>query len=681
MASAFSYEAAFDRNIGWVTEAEQRGLRGKKIAIAGMGGVGGVHLLTLVRLGIGRFHIADFDRFDIANFNRQVGATMTTVGQPKVDVMARAAREINPELAIERFPDGVTPENIDAFLDDVDLFVDGFDFFALDIRAKVFARCRELGIPAITAAPIGLSTGYLVFLPGHMTFEAYFRLEGLSQKRQYVNFFLGLVPNALQRGYLVDPSRLNLAEQRGPSSPSGVQLCAGVVAAEALKILLGRGPVKPAPHYHQFDAYTGRWVSRRLIGGNRNPIQRRKLAGAYKVFGASPYEAASPENGIPAGIDPTLAEILDLARWAPSGDNSQPWRFDVRAKDRVEIRIEDSAIADNVYEYGRGQPSYVALGGLLETIRIAASAHGLAADWEFDRGNSSTTQKTIVRFARRPGVARDPLLPFIVERSVDRRPYRTRPLDADARSALTAAVGDDVVLRFYEGRAARLACARLNAMATDIRLRIPETVVTHQKVVDWQADYSERGIPAAAINLDAGTRRIMRWALDKPERLRRLNRMPGATHLSQVQMDFLPGLACAAHFTLAVSDTAPSNGPIPRLLQVGAALQRLWLTATQLGLVMQPSFAPLCFAHYAHTDEAFTVDQAMQGKAKSLHRMMEQTLGKPDTIMGFGRIGYPISKKAFAPRSIRLPLNDVIVREVDDDVVREVDDGREAAAQ
>ena len=68
MTKPFNYEQAFSRNIGWVTPAEQQQLRGKCVAIAGGGGVGGVHLLTLARLGVGRFRIADFDTFDIANF-------------------------------------------------------------------------------------------------------------------------------------------------------------------------------------------------------------------------------------------------------------------------------------------------------------------------------------------------------------------------------------------------------------------------------------------------------------------------------------------------------------------------------------------------------------------------------------------------------------------------------------
>ena len=112
----FDYEAAFDRNIGWVTESEQRRLRSCRVAIAGLGGVGGNHLLTLARLGIGAFSLADFDEFSIANFNRQAGASMSTVGAPKLSVMASMARDIQPDMDLRMFPKGVTPENLDDFL-------------------------------------------------------------------------------------------------------------------------------------------------------------------------------------------------------------------------------------------------------------------------------------------------------------------------------------------------------------------------------------------------------------------------------------------------------------------------------------------------------------------------------------------------------------------------------------
>jgi len=274
MSHPFSYQQAFARNIGWLTPAEQTVLRGKRIAIAGMGGVGGVHLLTLARLGVGAFHIADFDTFDIANFNRQVGAAMSTLGRPKVEVLAEMARDINPELQLTTFPGGVNRDNLASFFEGVDLYVDGLDFFAFGARQATFAACARLGIPAITAAPLGMGTAVLNFLPGHMTFEEYFGWGELQDEEKALRFLVGLAPAGLHAGYLVDPSSINLKEQRGPSTIMGCQLCAGAAATEALKILLNRGPVDAAPRGYHFDAYRNKLVRTWRPGGHRHPLQR-----------------------------------------------------------------------------------------------------------------------------------------------------------------------------------------------------------------------------------------------------------------------------------------------------------------------------------------------------------------------------------------------------------------------
>lgn len=274
MTDTFSYNAAFSRNIGWLLQEEQELLRHKKIAIAGMGGVGGVHLLTLARLGVGAFHLADFDHFDIANFNRQVGASLSTLGKSKVDVLASMAKDINPELDLTLFSDGVRRDNLLAFLKGVDLYVDGLDFFAFSARQQTFAMCAALGIPAITAAPLGMGAAVLNFMPGQMTFEEYFGWGDLTDDEKALRFLVGLAPAALHARYLVDPSTINLAEKKGPSTIMGCQLCAGVAATEALKILLKRGPVLAAPHGLHFDAYRNKLVRTWRPGGNNHPLQR-----------------------------------------------------------------------------------------------------------------------------------------------------------------------------------------------------------------------------------------------------------------------------------------------------------------------------------------------------------------------------------------------------------------------
>jgi molybdopterin/thiamine biosynthesis adenylyltransferase len=285
MATLFEYDLAFSRNIGWVTEQEQHLLKTKRVAIAGLGGVGSTHLLTLVRLGITKFNLADFDEYACENTNRQAGANTNTYGIKKLDAMVDMALAINPELDIRTFSEGINSENMDDFLLDVDCYVDSLDFFVMDARRLVFKKCAEKSIAATTAAPIGMGTAYLNFLPGKMTFEEYFCLDGCSENEQYLKFFLGLTPSALQQAYLVDPSRLDLANKKGPSTTMGCQLASGVAATQVLKIFLNRGDVLNVPWGLHFDAYCNKFKKTWRPGGNNNPIQKLAFTIAKKRMG------------------------------------------------------------------------------------------------------------------------------------------------------------------------------------------------------------------------------------------------------------------------------------------------------------------------------------------------------------------------------------------------------------
>lgn len=285
MSVPFDYATAFSRNIGWVTESEQARLKGTRVAIAGMGGVGGFHLLTLARLGVGNFNVADLDTFELANFNRQAGASLSTIGQHKADVLARMAKDINPEADIRVYSEGVTPENMSAFFAGVDLYVDGLDFFAFAARESVFAHCAAQGIPAVTVAPLGMSAALLNFMPGHMGFEDYFQVRGKPDLEKAVRFLVGLAPGLLHRHYLADKTRVDLKARKGPSTVMACQLCAGVAASEALKILLGRGKVWAAPHGIQFDGYRNKLAHTWRPGGNGNPVNQLAIAIAKRQLG------------------------------------------------------------------------------------------------------------------------------------------------------------------------------------------------------------------------------------------------------------------------------------------------------------------------------------------------------------------------------------------------------------
>ena len=113
----------------------------------------------------------------------------------------------------------------------------------------------------------------------------------LPDDERALRFMVGLAPRLLQ-DYLVDTSRVNLAQRFGPSTVMACQLCAGVAGTEALKILLGRGKVRAAPYGMQFDPYRQRMVSTHRPGGNRHPMTRLVLAIARKRLASMKAAAA-----------------------------------------------------------------------------------------------------------------------------------------------------------------------------------------------------------------------------------------------------------------------------------------------------------------------------------------------------------------------------------------------------
>lgn len=293
MNTSWSYETAFSRHDGLLTALEQDRLRQSRVAIIGMGGVGGIHLITLARLGIGKFTIADPDRYELANMNRQYGARVDTLGRPKAEVMTEEVRRINPEVDLRVFGEGIRPETVADFLADATLFVDGIDFFSIGMRRSLFRQAAKNGIYAITAGPLGFSTAWLTFGPHNMSFDRYFDLnDGQSELEQLVAFLVGLAPKALHRPY-IDWSRVSLEQKKGPSAGLACNLCAGVVAAEAVKTLLGRGPIRPVPCYSQFDAYRGILRTGYLWMGNRHPLQLLKRAYVLRQFRNQPIAGIS----------------------------------------------------------------------------------------------------------------------------------------------------------------------------------------------------------------------------------------------------------------------------------------------------------------------------------------------------------------------------------------------------
>ncbi len=281
----FDYDLAFSRNNGITTTEEQTRLKNATFAIAGMGGVGGDYLITLARAGIGNFKISDFDDFELANFNRQYGATVSTVGHNKMDVMQRLALDINPEANIKTYPTGINETNVDDFLSGVDVFIDAVEFFEIKIHRLIINACRDRSIPAVFGVPMGFGVGALVFTPEGMCFDDYFDIDYDSTLGlQCLKMALGSAPAGFHLKYIL-PAAFDLDSRRAPSFASGCKLATGIVITKAILALLHPQELKPLPHYTCYDARLNRLKKGYLWRGNRNPLQLLKFFIARKRLG------------------------------------------------------------------------------------------------------------------------------------------------------------------------------------------------------------------------------------------------------------------------------------------------------------------------------------------------------------------------------------------------------------
>jgi sulfur-carrier protein adenylyltransferase/sulfurtransferase len=354
----------------------------------------------------------------------------------------------------------------------------------------------------------------------------------------------------------------------------------------------------------------------------------------------------------PADPSP-LETILERARWAPSGDNTQPWRFRVMGSRHVAVHGYDTR-QHCIYDL-TGQGSQLSLGCLLETMTIAATAYR----WEtvINRRPDSPDERPVfdVHFNDSGGIEPDPLVRFIETRCVHRRPMSWRRLTADEKAALERAVAPRYRLMWVEG-SSKLRMAKLLFRNAGLRLTMPEAYKTHRAIIEWDAVHSEEKIPDAALGASRVTLRVMKWAMQSWERVAFLNRYLAGTLLPRIEMDVVPAMACGGH-CLLIAPAPPRT--FDDYILAGRAMQRLWLTVTRVGLHLQPEMTPLIFASYVHAGVRFSADPVMWKRGVQIARELQGVIGAPAKTCAvfMARIGAGRGPQA---RSLRRPLKQLL---------------------
>lgn len=350
-----------------------------------------------------------------------------------------------------------------------------------------------------------------------------------------------------------------------------------------------------------------------------------------------------------------IERLLERARWAPSGDNTQPWRFEILGEHHLLVHGFDTR--DHVVYDLDGRPSQLAIGALLETIAIAASVEGFACRVERRPDTPETHLLIDVRLERDDRLPADVLAPFIEKRVVQRRAMSTRRLSDEQKQALAASLPVGFSVLWFERLSERYKMARLMFDNAKIRLNIPEAYEVHKAVIEWNARFSEDRIPSRAVGVDLLTEQLMRWAMKSWRRVELLNRWMFGDLVPRLQMDMVPGLFCGAHLALLAPQALET---VDDYLAAGRALQRFWLTASRQGLLIQPEMTPLIFSRYHREGIRFTARSWAVARVADLRLRLaaEVPAGGEGQVFFLGRIGCCATPWA---RSTRRAVNTLIV--------------------
>ncbi len=211
-------------------------LRTKTVAVAGCGGQGGGACLTLARMGVASFILADPKPFDEPDINRQWGANRSTLGRNKAEVYAEMLRDINPEVQIKVFTSGITDTNVEEFLEGADLLIDCLDISVSGaLRKRLFSNASGMGMHIFTGAMLGFGGMVAGSYPGGIPLEFVAGVEDTAIGGS-------ALPTALRDVFVPDHlARLerSLPIRRAPSIAVSPGLLAMVLSVESALALLG----------------------------------------------------------------------------------------------------------------------------------------------------------------------------------------------------------------------------------------------------------------------------------------------------------------------------------------------------------------------------------------------------------------------------------------------------------
>lgn len=584
------HELRLNRNHNKITRAEQELLSHTTVGVVGLS-VGNAVAISLALEGVGGcLKLADFDHLDLSNMNR-IRASVSDIGVPKTVLCARQIYELNPFAKLEMFEDGISEKNIHEFLvgqNPLDVLIDECD----DIRLKFLIReqARKHRIPVLMETS---DRGMLDIerfdrepkrpmfhgVLGDISFSDIPKNLTTEEKVPYVAPIIGIdtLSDRLAASMLEIGERISTWPQLG----SDVLLGGASVCIATRKILLGRR-LTSGRYFIDVDSHLRKTPDLALHSSKKDD--------------ASDTLDLKDElrKGEPAQTADFMKFLVAQGMLAPSGGNSQPWKFYIE-EDCISV-LHDRKRSKNIIDPD-SCGAYIGLGAAIENIRIAAEANGCHVEINYLPSPIEHLMQLVdtvgeivatirVKLGRSENYVQSlQLYPYISRRMTDRKTYGCIPLTHEQLCQLhSTASTHNLSLKILQSEDDLGKIAEIIGAGDRLRFlckKSHEELMSEIRWTDKEAASTGDGIDIQSLCLTPAQMTGLQL-IRRPKVAELLRQQSGGSGLTELSEKSVKHSSAVGLISVAVTQNLS-------FLTAGQAIQLFWLKCTQLGLSLHPN--------------------------------------------------------------------------------------------
>lgn len=644
-----------NRNKHKITAEEQFTLSQKKIGVMGLSVGQSVSLTLAIERGFGELRIADFDELDLSNLNR-IRTGVHNIHLQKTVIVAREIAELDPYLKVVCFHEGITDDNIDAFLTNngtLDLLIDECDSFDVKISAR--QKAKALGIPVLMEGSDRCTIDIERFdlepdrpvLHGyveHIDMSVFKTLKTLDEKVPYIAPVTGI--ETLSPRMKASAVEIMSTISTWPQLASAVTYGGGITADLSRKILLGNLKLS-GRFFVDIDELI---ADEKPVTEFPEEISNKQLSSTEIESYLSEHQYVTDNKGEEISKE-LINKLITSAGKAPSGGNNQPWHWHY---EKQTLHLFLNKRVSGAYLDPGYISSYTSLGASIENLLLEAAVNGLGVDWKF----TPELFPDHIAFFNFKGKyeANDTekkLAAQITERHTNRKSGTSQEISIADMDQLKATIAsDEIDLHWLTAAEDKTALGDIAGQADLLRMFTP---AAHEDFIKKEMRWSPEQILETAdgigINtLDLSNQDQIGLRLMKDERavefLKKIKGGNAFKYLALKQFQSSPAIGLI---------TLPQHTPL-NYIKGGMAAEKLWLSATSLGYQIHPVNVPLIFFYKNDFQEFNDLPEESRKQFLKIHEELKQLFKITDNIAEI--FMFRIFKaESSSQRTIRKPLN------------------------